>query len=297
MSDPSPAPDQLRHLLSEREKELDGLYRIAGLFSRPFVDVGAFLGTTADILRASMEHPEHTRVRIETDGYRMERGTAATIDDSCSARQTYSIVKNVCIEVSCAGTTIHERERRLISSTAALMGDVLQREEMDLLLRESTRTLQRQTAELERKNIALREVLSQIEHEKRALQRDARARVDAYLRPYLRELAAGEAADARTRTCIDQIESVLSGLFGSDDRRLVEISGRLSPREAEICELVRNGLTTKEIAAFLNISRTTVERHRNTVRRKLKLNGTGANLTAYLRSGRSPMDTAPDFGQ
>ena len=164
--------------------------------------------------------------------------------------------------------------------------DALERRAMELELRRSARRLQRQATELERKNVALREVLSQIEHEKQAQIRDARARVEMYVHPFLHQLADSTASDTEARTCIAQIESSLNDLFTTSNHRLVELASRLSPREVEISGLVRNGLTTKEISAFLRISEATVERHRNTIRRKLGLNGTRINLTSYLRSAR-----------
>lgn len=306
MADDVSELEQLQHVLSEREKELDALYRLAALFSRPVDDVRAVIRETARILRASMERPEAVLVEIDADGYRERCGTdrghgdgdtEATLDplravELYTARRTYSIEKQITISVaSSAGPSsgkvvppIDEREKHLVASTATLMADLLQRVEMDQVLRESTKTLQRQTAELERKNVTLREVLSQIEHEKKALLRDARAHVDMYVRPYLHEIGERAADDPFVRSRVDQIAASLTALFTSDDRRLVEVAHRLSPREVEICGLIRNGLTTKEISSFLHISETTVERHRNTIRRKLKLNRSKVNLTTYLRS-------------
>lgn len=286
--------ERLKHALSEREKELDALYRLAALFSRRVDDVPATIRETAGILRSSMEHPDAVNVRIEADEYLEMAGAdpAPAGEEGCSARETYGDGKYITITVICAESTtpakaatlIDEREKHLIASTAALMADLLQRKEMDRDLRESTRTLERQAAELERKNVALREVLSQIEHEKRVMLRDARTHVDMYLRPYLHEIGGQSPDDAFIRSRIEQIEASLATLFTEHDHRMVEVAHRLSPREVEICGLIRSGLTTKEISSFLSIGEATVERHRNTIRRKLKLTGSKINLTSYLRS-------------
>ncbi len=306
MTSDEPDLEHLRHALSEREKELDALYRLAALFSRTVDDVRSVIQETAAILRDAMAHPQAVVVEIEADGYRETCGTAQDRDESdtgetapaappgdrYTARRTYSIDRQISIALVASGSPgpdgtdalIDERERHLITSTAALMADLLQRKEMDQVLRESTKTLQRQTAELEHKNVALREVLSQIEHEKRAMIRDARAHVDMHVRPYLHEIGERTPVDSFIRSRLDQIDASLATLFTGDDRRLVEVAYRLTPREAEICGLIRNGLTTKEISSFLHISETTVERHRNTIRRKLNLNRSSVNLTTYLRS-------------
>jgi DNA-binding CsgD family transcriptional regulator len=276
--------DQLKHALAEREKELDALYRLAALFSRPVDDVRAAIRETAEILRSSMEHPDAVGITIEAEGRREVAGAPAPVD-GYTARRTYDVDKQIAIYVTCAEPPgIDEREQHLVSSTAALLADLLERKHMDQVLRDSTRSLERQTSELERKNVALREVLSQIEHEKRALLRDARAHVDTYVRPYLHEIGEHDSADPFIRSRVDRIQATLATLFTADDRRLAELAHRLTPREVEICGLIRGGLTTKEISSYLHISETTVERHRNTIRRKLKLNGSSVNLTTYLRS-------------
>ena len=58
---------------------------------------------------------------------------------------------------------------------------------------------------------------------------------------------------------------------------------KLSCRETEICNLVRGGLASKDIAALLCVSRPTVESHRKNIRKKLGICNNGINLTSYLR--------------
>jgi DNA-binding NarL/FixJ family response regulator len=48
----------------------------------------------------------------------------------------------------------------------------------------------------------------------------------------------------------------------------------LSPREQEIVQLVRQGLTSQEIAAQLFLSNYTVETHRRNILRKLNMKNT-----------------------
>jgi DNA-binding CsgD family transcriptional regulator len=45
----------------------------------------------------------------------------------------------------------------------------------------------------------------------------------------------------------------------------------LSPKERLVAEQIRNGRTSREISEILEISRLTVDRHRNNMRRKLKI--------------------------
>jgi DNA-binding CsgD family transcriptional regulator len=63
-----------------------------------------------------------------------------------------------------------------------------------------------------------------------------------------------------------QDDSLLSHANGPCDRTY-----RLSPKEREIAERIRDGRTSKDISEELDISRLTVDRHRNNIRRKLQV--------------------------
>jgi DNA-binding NarL/FixJ family response regulator len=47
--------------------------------------------------------------------------------------------------------------------------------------------------------------------------------------------------------------------------------------------MVKNGLTSKEIASLLNISFLTIEKHRINIRRKLGIINKDINLTSFLK--------------
>jgi DNA-binding CsgD family transcriptional regulator len=47
--------------------------------------------------------------------------------------------------------------------------------------------------------------------------------------------------------------------------------------------MIRNGLTSKEIAQMRGVSPATVSRHRERIRRKLGLTGSDTNLAGYLQ--------------
>jgi len=73
-------------------------------------------------------------------------------------------------------------------------------------------------------------------------------------------------------------------------KELAEVSGsvhysfsNLSPREQEICTLVKNGATSKEIAEALGIAPVTVLKQREIIRKKLGLTIKSVNLVTHLR--------------
>ena len=66
---------------------------------------------------------------------------------------------------------------------------------------------------------------------------------------------------------------------------------QLTPVEIVVSTMVRNGLSTKEIAHLRCISPATVRRHRENIRRKLGLRNEKINLATYLQA--SFADTSP----
>jgi len=72
---------------------------------------------------------------------------------------------------------------------------------------------------------------------------------------------------------------------------------QLTPVEIAISTMIRNGLSTKEIAQLRCISPATVRRHRENVRRKLGLRNRKANLATFLQSSIAHVPAhTPDTG-
>ena len=58
----------------------------------------------------------------------------------------------------------------------------------------------------------------------------------------------------------------------------------LSPVEIQICNYIKNGFSTKDIAQLRGIAIATVSRHREHIRKKLNLKNKKINLVTYLNS-------------
>jgi len=65
-------------------------------------------------------------------------------------------------------------------------------------------------------------------------------------------------------------------------------SAIMTSRELAVCQLIREGLSTKEIAERLAISAKSVQTHRNHIRRKLGLLNQSVNLAGYLKTHVHP---------
>ena len=134
---------------------------------------------------------------------------------------------------------------------------------------------------LDHKDIAIREVLKQIELEKDQIRDEVGANVNSLLLPTLASLRAE--AHPECSGFLDVLERGLRQITSSFGIKMADAKSGLTPRELEICDMIAAGLQSKEIANLLTISTRTVNTHRNNVRKKLGISNSDINLTAYLR--------------
>jgi PAS domain S-box-containing protein len=176
---------------------------------------------------------------------------------------------------------VGERTAKLRGINERLRQEINERKVTEKALRDSERKLKGQKMVLERKNVALGEVIEQVEHEKRQVKNNVVLNVEKLLLPLLRKLR-GKATRIENQY-IDLLQSTCEELASSFGRKLSMENMKLSPREIEICNMIKGGLSGKEIAELLRLSFKTVERHRNDIRKRLKLVGRKVNLGTFLQ--------------
>ncbi|MBZ0304826.1 MAG: PAS domain S-box protein [Anaerolineae bacterium] len=136
--------------------------------------------------------------------------------------------------------------------------------------------------DIAQKNAALKEILTQIEMEKSSIKEGVTLNVEEVIMPALKKMRRkGTRLD---KQYIDIIEKNLADLTSTFGIKVSEKQLKLSPREVEIANLIKNGVSSKEIVGLLNISFKTVETHRNKIRKKLGIINKEINLTTYLQS-------------
>ena len=149
-------------------------------------------------------------------------------------------------------------------------------------LRRTELALVEKNAELERKNAALTEVLEHIEQKKEEIKDNIRVNIHEVFIPLLEKLRSPQKPEENTY--IDMLERYLENLTGSFGHKVTSRSLKLTPKEINICNLIKHDLSSKEIARLLGISLFTVERHRNNIRTKLGITNMHVNLNTYLKS-------------
>lgn len=142
--------------------------------------------------------------------------------------------------------------------------------------------VRQRTHKLEQKNTALKEVLGQIEDERKSIKRQISININDFIFPMLRRLR--HKIDRSGLQCLKALQTNLEHIDTAFGLKLTKMPHKLSPREIEICNLIQKGLQTKDIADLFNVAISTVENQRSSIRRKLRLKNKGANLTTYLQS-------------
>jgi len=162
------------------------------------------------------------------------------------------------------------------------------RDQLEKMVKEKTKALQdanqlleEQKAVVERKNIALKEVLEELNREKEQIKKDVMANIENILIPTIQRIKISSGGDEKSG--LELLERELKNLTSSFGRSINDRKLRLTHREIEICDMIRNGLTSKEIARVLRLSKKTVDSHRHRIRNKLGIKKKKYNLSSVLQ--------------
>ena len=167
--------------------------------------------------------------------------------------------------------------------------DIKKVEELEQRVHDRTMQLTRINRELEaerealqQKNLALKEILNQIEDEKKNMSRQIQLNIDRVALPIFSILE--ERIPAAEQHYIRLLRSCVSELSSPFISCLETKFTKLTPRETEICQMIKNGFSSKQIAKSFNNSLQTILKQRKVIRKKLKIANKKINLASYLKS-------------
>ncbi|MEW6531918.1 MAG: PAS domain S-box protein [Thermodesulfobacteriota bacterium] len=135
---------------------------------------------------------------------------------------------------------------------------------------------------IEYANEALRNLISGIEQQNRALIERVGGELRATVIPLLHNLAAFR-PDEETTKLVDNVQDCIQAVVTSLSP-FVDEEALLTPLQARMCEMIASGLSSKEIAAILGVTPQAISFHRHHIRKKLGLTGTGDDLASFLRN-------------
>ena len=143
--------------------------------------------------------------------------------------------------------------------------------------------LKSQSKSLKEANIALKIVLKQVEEKRKEDKENILSHVKQFVLPYINRLKQSR-MNKDQAILVSTLEAHLQDITSPLVSKLSSRFLNLTPMEIRIAQLVKEGLTNKEIAELLRISLNTVSSHRYRIRTKLGLKKMGANLRSYLMS-------------
>jgi len=179
-------------------------------------------------------------------------------------------------------TTWDENSIGLLKIVGDMLISALVRSRAEKELRRVNDQLTMDRQLLQDKNIAMREVLARFEEEKQATREQITTNVEEALMPLLAQIK--EQSDASQIAMVELLEQYLKDIASPFIDTLKTKFSKLTPRELEICNMIRSGRPSKQIARVLNVSLLTVHKHREQIRKKLGLKNTDINLNTYLQS-------------
>ncbi len=141
--------------------------------------------------------------------------------------------------------------------------------------------LENKTQSLTEVNTALKILLRNISEEKKEMEELFAANTKKIIIPYLDKIKK-ERLTPECRSYISIIEENLTKLISPFLHTLQQYN--FTPREMQIASLIKDGKTTKEIAATIGVAPSAVNVYRNRIRSKLQLNGRKINLQQHLDS-------------
>ena len=177
---------------------------------------------------------------------------------------------------------------RVIESNLLLLTEAAERKRLQSALEQTLLQLERRVAErtheLEESNTAMRVLLQNIEMSRQEWDEEFRRRVNGLVMPHIGKLRQFLSRNPAGSEHLDTMAESLKSITSSRSSELAAALEGLTPAEAEIAQMVMRGRTTKQISQRLSRATSTVDFHRNNIRRKLGLRKRGKSLRSHLLS-------------
>lgn len=161
--------------------------------------------------------------------------------------------------------------------------DISRMKHAEWQLKKRGKELEDESKNLEEANTALRVLLKLREKDRDLLEQDALGNVTNLVLPYIRELRS-KALGKQANALLDIIESNVNHIVSPFLRNMSLKNFNLSPKELQVANLIKEGMSSKEISDLMNLSTSTIDFHRNNIRMKLGLQAKKISLKTYLLS-------------
>lgn len=159
-------------------------------------------------------------------------------------------------------------------------------------LEQENQTLRAEQRDKSREMVELQRVMATMERSAERATKEVEYRIFTQIRslvmPLFEEIAGqiyGRVSEEPLNALRKYVNDLASGLASH-----LQGNSSLSAQELRVALMVKNGMTSEEIAAHLHVSPETIKTHRRNIRRKFGLTSSSQKLSMYLQSLR-PLDT------
>ncbi len=162
-----------------------------------------------------------------------------------------------------------------VTGVSAIIRDISPQKQAERKLRDAY-------DKLDTERTVLKEIMSHIEEDKRQIEKQIQENYNKIIVPLIQSIK--EKSGQENMPLIGLLEKGLENITSPFINKLDSNFAKLSPRELNICNMIKNGMSSKEIAEILHISIMTVHKFRQQIRKKLGLNKKSINLCSFLNT-------------
>ena len=192
----------------------------------------------------------------------------------------YHLKKNGTIFSAEVITSSFKKNNKLF--LCCMIHDIITRREVEEQLLNYDKQLQVQQQSLQEKDVAFRELMSQIDAEKNDIIQRMMINIDLIINPIIHKLKLR--CGTNCNELIQQLKNGLDEVSSPFLSKLSQCYASLTPREIEVCRLIKLGMSSKDIAFELDTSLETIRNHRKSIRRKLEIANQDVNLISFLKT-------------
>lgn len=185
-------------------------------------------------------------------------------------------IQNIRIDI-----TEQKRTEKALQEAHHKLGEKVKKRTAEL--EKANIDLEIKTKSLEEINAALRVLLKKRDEDRSEIEEKILTNIKELVEPYIFKLRQNNLEKGQV-ILLDILESNFKDIGSSFINKLSGKYINLSPAEIQIASLVKHGKSSKEIATLLNLSRKTIDSHRNSIRNKLGIKNQKTNLRTYLSS-------------
>ena len=155
------------------------------------------------------------------------------------------------------------------------------REGLEQLVLERTHDLENKTKALEELNIALKVLLQHREEDKKDLENRFVMNIKNLILPFAEKMKTTH-LDERQLAYLSIIETHLNYIASPMIKKMHQFN--FTHTEIEVASLIKEGKATKIIAGMMGIATSSIDTHRNNIRKKLGISKKDVNLRSHLQS-------------